>query len=63
MTLAGLPASCWPSPQLTDWVQGQVKAAESKGITKPFLYMPIKKFLPYYAADKRQPDDPEGERG
>ncbi|CAK0831509.1 unnamed protein product, partial [Prorocentrum cordatum] len=42
MTLAGLPASCWPSPQLTGWVQGQVKAAESKGITKPFLYMPIK---------------------
>jgi len=59
MTLAGLPASCWPSPQLTDWVQGQVRAAESKGITKPFLYMPIKKFPPYYAADKRQPDAPE----
>ncbi|CAK0826970.1 unnamed protein product [Prorocentrum cordatum] len=63
MTLAGLPASCWPSPQLTDWVQGRVKAAESKGIAKPFLYMPIKKFPPYYAADKRQPDDPEGECG
>ena len=63
MTLKDLPASCWPSPQLTDWVQGQVKAAESKGITKPFLYMPIKKFLPYYAVDKRQPVAPEEECG
>ena len=59
VSLADLPASCWPSPQLTDWVQSQVKAAEGRGIQKPFLYLPIKKFLPHYATDKRQPSASE----
>ncbi|CAK0846148.1 unnamed protein product, partial [Prorocentrum cordatum] len=36
-----------------------VKAAEGRGIQRPFLYLRIKKFLPYYATDKRQPSAAE----
>ena len=53
LSLETLPSSCWPSPQLVDWLEAKVRADKDKGISKPFVYVELSKFLPHWAADKR----------
>ena len=54
MNLGSLPGFVHPKASMVDWLAGEFKRLQDKGIKKPFVYCELHKWLPAWCVESSE---------
>ena len=54
MNLGSLPGFVHPKASMVDWLAGEFKRLQEKGIKKPFVYCELHKWLPAWCVESSE---------